>query len=197
MHRGRAFFAIIGAVCALGIGLNTGAGAGEAQAALWQGEMIRFHVIARSDGEADQRIKLAVRDALLEEFGARLQADSFEEASAAIEANLGEIEHTARDTARAMGEMGEVTVTFGPYDFPTRVYGDTVVPAGIYPALRVVIGGGAGRNWWCVMYPALCLVDADCTATQQQALPVSGAPEPAAEPQFTGALWGWLCSLFE
>lgn len=196
MNRGRAFFAIAGAVCAVAVGLAVGPGTPEAEASVWQGEMIRLHVVARSDSEADQRIKLAVRDALLREFGERLQADSYQAAADAVEANLDDIQRLAQRIAREMGETGEVTAAFGLYDFPSRVYGNITVPAGTYQALRVVIGGGAGRNWWCVIYPALCLTDADCPSTEQQAMPLPDAPQPSPEPQFTGALWDWIQSLF-
>ncbi len=199
--RGRRFlkqrylWPILLALLALALGLSAGPGVEAVQGRVWQGEMIRLHVIARSDGEEDQRIKLAVRDALIGEFGARLEADTFAEASAAVQANLEAMRDVARETLLANGDPGEVALTFGPFDFPERVYGDVTVPAGTYQALRVVIGEGEGRNWWCVVYPSLCLIDPDCTATQQAAMPLPGAEPVGGEAPFKGALWEWIEAL--
>lgn len=196
--RGRRFrFGMISValICAVSVGLLVGPGARSVQAAVWQGDMIRLHVIARSDCEEDQRVKLAVRDALLEAFGEELQAGSYEDAVMAIQERLAGVQQIAQNTARAQGEMGEVRVEFGVQHFPTRMYGDIQVPAGEYQALRVVIGEGEGRNWWCVVYPALCLTDPDCVPTAQRAMPLVGA-EPPSEPPFTGALWNWVEALF-
>ena len=196
--RGRRFrlIAIMTAAsaCALALGLHGGPGAREVQAAMWQGDMIRLHVVARSDSVADQRVKLAVRDALLEAFGTGLQAAGYAEAMAAIESRLPDIQLVAQSAARAHGEMGEVRVEFGAHAFPTRMYGDAVVPAGEYQALRVLIGEGGGRNWWCVVYPALCLMDADSVDTAQLAMPLTDS-EPLSEPPFSGALWNWIEAL--
>ncbi|MCL2544670.1 MAG: stage II sporulation protein R [Clostridia bacterium] len=193
--RGRRFcVGMIASICAVAAGLLMGPGAREVEAAVWQGDMIRLHVVAHSDSEEDQRTKLAVRDALLEAFGAELQADSYATAIAAIEERLPDIRRVAQSAALARGEAGGVRVDFGLFPFPARMYGDTAVPAGSYRALRVTIGEGAGRNWWCVVYPALCLADADCTPTAQQAMPLPGA-EPQPQPAFTGALWNWIEAL--
>jgi len=195
--RGRRFlFGLIASICAVIIGLLIGPGAGEVETAVWQGDMIRLHVIARSDSEADQRVKLAVRDGLLCAFGETLQAGGYTEATTAIEENLVDIQQVAQSAARALGEMGDVRVDFGSHAFPARMYHDTLVPAGEYQALRVVIGEGEGRNWWCVVYPALCLADADSVTTAQQAMPLPGA-DPPQEPVFTGALWRWISALFD
>jgi len=193
--QGRRFlFGMIASICAVAVGLLIGPGTREVEAAVWQGEMIRLHVIARSDSEADQRVKLAVRDALLCEFGQALHASSYVEATAAIKENLPAIQRVAQDAAQSLGEMSEVRAEFGSYAFPSRMYGDTLVPAGEYQALRVIIGQGDGRNWWCVVYPALCLTDADHVSAAQQAMPLPDA-DPPTEPPFTGALWNWIAAL--
>ncbi len=157
---------------------------------VWQGDMIRLHVIAHSDREEDQRVKLCVRDALLETFGHALAAENFDAACNAVRDNLGAIEEEARRAAEAQGFSGGATATFGLYEFPTREYDGVRVPAGTYTALRVVLGDGAGRNWWCVMYPTLCLPQADCTATEQAAVPASGAAAP--EVRFESTLVTWI-----
>ena len=194
MRSRRFWIGIFASVCAASVGLLSGPGTQEVEAALWQGEMIRLHVIARSDSEADQRVKLAVRDALIEAFGADLQADSYGAAIAAIEERLADIQRMAQSAARAQGEHGEVRADFGLHHFPTRAYGDSLVPAGEYQALRITIGEGAGRNWWCVVYPALCLADADFVSTAQQAMPLADAQAPP-DPVFAGALWSWIEAL--
>lgn len=146
--------------------------------ALSNNELIRIHVIARSDEPADQAVKLKVRDAVLEAFGATLSRESYEAACGAIEENLEAIEQAARETARAEGFDGSVEASFGLCDFPTRVYGGETVPAGTYPALRIVLGGGGGRNWWCVLYPSLCLIEDGRDAAADTAQPVGGdAPD--------------------
>ncbi|MCL2812527.1 MAG: stage II sporulation protein R [Clostridia bacterium] len=194
--QGRRFvLGLIASLCAVAVGLAIGPGSGQVEAAVWQGDMIRLHVIARSDSESDQRVKLAVRDALLEAFGAEFQADSYGSAAKIIQESLPAIQRVAQDAAQALGEMGEVRADFGSHPFPTRMYEDTMVPAGEYQALRVIIGDGEGRNWWCVVYPALCLADADNVTTAQQAMPLPGT-EPPGEPVFTGALWNWITALF-
>jgi stage II sporulation protein R len=185
----------------VGVDMATGPHVAAVRGGVWQGEMIRLHVVARSDGLEDQRTKLAVRDALLKTFGKRLEAETFDAALAAIQANLPDIRRVAEKAAAARGET-DVEVTFGLQDFPLRVYGGVTVPAGTYQALRVVIGGGEGRNWWCVMYPALCLTDADCADTQQFAMPLSGTAQsnqalPEPEVVFESALWSWVQSLFD
>ena len=122
------------------------------------GEYIRLHVVAEDDGEAAQALKLEVRDACL--IAARaLLADcgSADEAWARIGENLGALEAAATARARALGYAGEVDAAAGVFEFPDRRYGGVFVPAGDYRALRVVIGAGEGHNWWCVLYPSLCL----------------------------------------
>lgn len=195
MNRRRVFYGVLICVAAFLIGVYAGPQPKSAEAAIWQGEMIRLHVIASSDSEEDQRIKLAVRDALLEEFGENLQADTYAKAKSAVEKNLSGIQQKAEHTARALGEMGPVTVSFGPYNFPTRNYGDTIVPAGTYQALRVVIGSGVGGNWWCVMYPALCLTDADCVSTQQEAMPLPNQNKAEQGLAFDSMVVRWWQSL--
>ena len=115
-------------------------------------EVVRLHVVANSNSEADQAVKLSVRDGILSAYSAAFtSAASAREAEAALSGELENIRHIAGEIS---GE--EVRVSLGRELFPQRVYGDVVLPAGEYTALRVVIGEGAGENWWCVMFPPLC-----------------------------------------
>ena len=121
-------------------------------------DVIRLHVLAASDSAADQSKKLAVRDAILAEYGALLGgAESREQASALLdEEMLASIQRTAEGVLD--GER--VTVLFSSEQYPTREYGSFSLPAGEYLSLRILIGEGKGQNWWCVLYPPLCTAGA-------------------------------------
>lgn len=120
---------------------------------------LRLHVIAASDSEADQRNKLLVRDAILEEFSPALAAGrNVDDAVRVTEQLTGAIEESAERCLRAAGCEDAVTASVVTMDFDTVTYdGGETMPAGEYRALRIVIGEGAGHNWWCVMYPPLCV----------------------------------------
>lgn len=137
------------------IGLGLLLGAARAQETP---DYVRLHVVARSDSAEDQALKLLVRDGV-RAMSAALLADcrSADEAWETLGAHLPLLEGAARLFARLGGFEGEVQLTAGEYDFPERTYGEEVVPAGVYRALRVVLGEGEGQNWWCVLYPSLCL----------------------------------------
>ena len=157
--------------------------------ALSTGELIRIHVVADSDGERDQEIKYAVRDAVIARFGEALSCASFEEACGAIEQNLDAIEQEAARAAEAAGFTGAVEATFGRFAFPTRVYGGETVPAGEYTALRIVLGDGEGRNWWCVLYPAFCLIESGKDAAATVAQPVATPGEAVRWTSVIGRLF--------
>jgi stage II sporulation protein R len=121
---------------------------------------IRFHVIANSDSAEDQAVKLMVRDRLLAEYGTKLgQANSLEGSRHIIEKSLKDIEASAQEEVDKHLPGHRVRASLGRFDFPTRAYGDMLLPAGNYEALRITIGEGKGANWWCVMFPPLCFVD--------------------------------------
>lgn len=122
--------------------------------------LIRLHVVANSDSDIDQNLKLSVRDAIVEEVG-YLFEDNIDKETARreIEANMDVIEEISRRVISEAGFDYDVSVTFGSADFPTKVYGNVTLPAGTYDALKVVIGKGDGQNWWCVLFPPLCFVD--------------------------------------
>ena len=124
-------------------------------------QYIRLHVVAADDGAAAQALKLEVRDAVLAAVRP-LVADcgDADEAWQRIGENVDALEAVAAQKARALGYDGPVAAGTGVFDFPDRQYGALFVPAGAYRALRVVIGAGEGRNWWCVLYPSLCVPEA-------------------------------------
>jgi len=133
-------------------------------------DYIRLHVVAADDSDGAQALKLEVRDATLAAARALLaDCDSPDEAWARIGAHLDLLEAAATRRARALGYDGPVAAQAGVFDFPDRHYGAVFVPAGEYRALRVVIGAGEGRNWWCVLYPSLC-VTGDGTAMRSALL---------------------------
>lgn len=124
-------------------------------------KVVRFHVLANSDGAADQELKLAVRDRVLEEFGEKLEnCESKAETLALLENSKEEIRRIAADEVTAQGYAYPVRVSVIREDFPEKQYGQLVFPAGVYDSLRIEIGQGAGHNWWCVLYPQMCYVDA-------------------------------------
>lgn len=121
-------------------------------------DVLRMHVIANSDCSADQQLKLMVRDAVLERgaqlFDGTVTAD---EARRKIEPYKAELEAAAREVIERAGYDYPVSVNVVNEYFATRCYGSLTMPAGRYTAVKVVIGEGAGHNWWCVMFPPLCL----------------------------------------
>lgn len=124
------------------------------------GEVLRFHVLANSDSEADQEVKLKVRDAVIEYLQEEMpeSADS-DEAARWVKSRIDQIENLSRETAALNGSDDPVTAAVTTCWFPDRTYGDLTFPAGNYKALRIEIGDGAGHNWWCVLYPGLCFLD--------------------------------------
>ena len=121
-------------------------------------ELVRLHVVAASDSDEDQAIKLRVRDAVLESLQDALAdvADAAQ-AKAYIECNLPKIEAVANEVLAAAGCGDVAAVSLQIEEFAARVYDTFSLPAGLYDALRITIGPGEGRNWWCVVFPGLCL----------------------------------------
>ena len=135
------------------------AAAASEQAALSQ-RVIRLHVVANSDSDADQDLKRTVRDAILDEI-TPLFTDMTTPAQAreAVQAAIPRIEAVAAATVAAHGYSYPVKAELGLSEFPGKAYGDTYLPAGEYTALKVMIGEAAGANWWCVLFPPLCFED--------------------------------------
>ncbi|MDR9853422.1 stage II sporulation protein R [Paenibacillus sp. VCA1] len=127
-------------------------------------ESIRLRILANSDNPDDQLVKRQIRDAVVEQMDAWVQEldnpQSLEEARKTIREHLPEINELV---GRELGKKGidyEYSVELGVVPFPTKLYGGTVYPAGNYEALRITLGAGKGQNWWCVLFPPLCFIDA-------------------------------------
>lgn len=134
-----------------------GAWAGQEQAEL-AGQVIRLHVLANSDSQEDQALKLAVRDRVLERAqGLYPQGTTLEQARAILEENLDALAAAGQQVVDEAGQDYAVTARLEECWFPTKEYESFALPAGEYTALRVVIGAGEGQNWWCVAFPPLCL----------------------------------------
>ena len=150
--------------------------AGAAQEKDLASKFLRFHVLANSDSDEDQALKLKVRDAVLDKVQLITEnTSSFEEAKAMVFAELSAIETAAKQCLAENGSTFTVSVNLEQCDFPTKNYGLFALPAGSYEALRVKIGEAAGQNWWCVLFPPLC-----STATSEefvQAAAVAGVSE--------------------
>ncbi|MGI5899683.1 MAG: stage II sporulation protein R [Christensenellales bacterium] len=120
------------------------------------GELLRLHVVASSNSSHDQQMKLLVRDELIKEFAGEMsKAGSSREAEEIIAKSGPRIEQAAR---RA-GFEGGISTELGDFAFPDRIYSGTMLPAGMYRAVKIILGEGKGDNWWCVMYPPLCFMD--------------------------------------
>lgn len=123
-------------------------------------KIIRFHVRANSDSEEDQRLKLIVRDEVIDYLENKLSvAATLDDAKNILYYCKDEIEQIAENTIFQEGYKYSVRVYFEKTYFPMKTYGDMVFPAGKYEAFRIDIGDSEGRNWWCVLFPPLCFVD--------------------------------------
>lgn len=141
------------ALLALCIALCTGTWAQARHEGLSR-ELVRLHVLAHSDDEAEQQIKLRVRDAVLEYISPKLEdAQSVEDARAVLGSEMQGIALAAASAA----EGRQVQVSLGEEGYPTRRYEGFSLPAGRYESLRVTLGDGAGENWWCIVFPPVCL----------------------------------------
>ncbi|SCZ00052.1 stage II sporulation protein R [Alkaliphilus peptidifermentans] len=122
--------------------------------------LIRFHVLANSDSSEDQLLKLKVKNQIITQMAKDLEGvATIEESREIIANNLLKIQEIAREELKRNEKDFPVKVSLGQQVFPTRKYGDIVLAAGSYEALKVEIGEGKGQNWWCVMFPPLCFID--------------------------------------
>ena len=125
-------------------------------------DVLRLHVIANSDSSVDQNLKLRLRDYILEEGEDIFDGSvNVENAVKKIDPKLAELEKSADTFVRNAGFDYDVKITLSNEYFTTRTYESVTLPAGKYLALRVVIGSGEGHNWWCVMFPPMCVPAAD------------------------------------
>lgn len=120
--------------------------------------LVRLHVVGQSDSEWDQNVKLSVRDAVLASLSDALrEVTDMEQAKQYIQTHLSQIEEAANHALRQLGVDSKVAVSFLKEQFPTRNYETFSLPSGIYQSLRITIGEGKGQNWWCVVFPTLCM----------------------------------------
>lgn len=120
--------------------------------------VLRLHVLANSDSSADQALKLEVRDRILEETATLFKdCKTKDEAREAVESSLDKIREIAEQTVREAGYEYGVSVSLGEEEYPTKNYEECCFPAGEYLSLRVMIGEAEGENWWCVLFPPLCI----------------------------------------
>ena len=132
----------------------------EAMAARIAPEIPRFHVLANSDSDEDQQLKLRVRTLLLDSIYEKLGENaSLDDTKEYVLANKDSLEQEAEDYMKAEGYDYPAHMEVTECYFPSKTYGDMVFPCGTYDAVRVEIGKGKGHNWWCVLYPPLCFVD--------------------------------------
>jgi len=131
---------------------------------LWEAyrndELIRLHVVANSDTNYDQSIKLAVRDAVISAFGdllVKAGGTGSDAVFSILSAHAEDMQKIACSTARKLGFEGAVTAQAGIMELPEKIYGQVTLPKGNYRALKITLGKGEGKNWWCVLYPQLCL----------------------------------------
>lgn len=125
-----------------------------------QDEIIRFHVIANSDSDKDQQLKLKVRDEVIKFLSPLLdQSSSIEESRKILKENDEEVKKIAKKVIEENGYKYSVESELSRENFPEKIYGNIVLPQGEYEAYRILIGKSSGQNWWCVMFPPLCFVD--------------------------------------
>ena len=121
-------------------------------------DLIRLHVVADSDENQDQQIKLQVKDAVVSYLQAEMPRDmNTQQAKAWLEGNLQQIQSVANRVLADEQQAYTAVVTLAQEAFPTREYDTFTLPAGVYESLRITIGEGEGKNWWCVVFPSLCL----------------------------------------
>ena len=132
--------------------------------------VVRLHILANSDSEEDQALKLKVRDGVLEAAAPYVgECKTQAEAVEALTTHLSDLESAAAAVISAEGYAYPVTVLLGEEDYPTRAYESCAFPAGTYVSLRVLIGEGEGQNWWCCLFPPLCLSAATAKSDNEEA----------------------------
>ncbi|WP_440113615.1 stage II sporulation protein R [Paenibacillus sp. QZ-Y1] len=180
-------------------------------------QSIRLRILANSDGAGDQLVKREIRDAVvaqMDQWVTELKnPQSLDEARSVIREHLSEIEDRVGEELASRGLNYSYQVELGVVPFPTKLYGGTVYPAGDYEAVRITLGKGEGQNWWCVLFPPLCFIDAG--TGDALAKPVTASAAVDAEPGDAEALvqdatpearfflwdmavklWDWVTGLF-
>lgn len=144
---------------------------------------LRLHIIANSNSLEDQQIKLEIRDCILKQERELLAScKDKNEAIQVISSDTAKLEQAANQILREHGKSYTAHIQIGKSMFPDKNYGTIYYPAGEYDAVRVILGEGSGENWWCVMFPPLCLVQTEAA--------------PGEELEYTSLLLTWLEKLF-
>jgi len=142
------------------------------------GELIRIHILANSDRPEDQALKIHVRDTIIDTFGSMLKDAGTQNSDAVfhlLSQNVHAMQQEAQQCAAANGFSGRVLSEVGILHLPPKQYGSIILPEDDYHALRITIGEGNGQNWWCVLYPQLCLALAQTEETPAERLLFSSA----------------------
>lgn len=127
----------------------------------YKDKLIRFHVLANSDSPKDQELKLKVRDKVIDFMGEKFaDSESIEQTRIIVNENMENMKEIALKEIKENGKNYSVEIKLEPHEFPAKSYGEFTLPAGEYEAVRILIGEAKGENWWCVMFPPLCFVDA-------------------------------------
>ncbi len=160
---------------------------------------LRLHILANSDSPADQVLKLKIRDAVLSCSGELFSGcDTRQKMISAAQEQLPKIQQVAEQTALHNGYELPVTVSVTDMFFETRRYDHVILPAGTYTAVRIELGAAAGKNWWCVLYPPLCVSAAQTGFTEEEAQISDSLLQQDALPHYRARLavvewWETLC----
>jgi stage II sporulation protein R len=149
-------------------------------------DLIRLHIIANSDSDADQHTKYRVRDAVTAYLAPRLDgAATVDDARRIVAARREDILSVARQTVAADGAAYPVALETGWFHFPLRSYGPLVLPPGRYETVRILLGAAEGKNWWCVLFPPLCFID----GASAVAVPAVAGVDPKNAPEKVEIRW--------
>ena len=166
--------------------------------------VLRFHIRANSDSEEDQRVKLIVKEQVMEAAKEYVQnSSSKEDTKQILGKHLTDLVHVAEKTLAEEGYFYRVKAYFSKEEFPVKKYGDMTFPAGTYEALRMDLGDAEGKNWWCMLYPSLCFVDVTTGIVPEESkeefqtlLPAEDYEELLATPEedveIKSGIWEWI-----
>ena len=162
--------------------------------------VLRLHIVANSDSKEDQALKLKVRDAVLDFERSLFESPVFSprtarETRALIMRNGAGLYRSVEETLLSSNADYSATLRIGESSFPDRTYSGTLYPAGGYQALKIVLGDGQGKNWWCVMFPPLCILETDPGQSEGEAPPSENAQAPEFKSLIEEFI-DWLGSLF-
>lgn len=145
-------------------------------------EAIRLRILANSDSEKDQEVKREIRDAVNDEINRWVEElTSIEDARHVMTSRLDEIEEIAQQILKEKGFDYSLNVEFGKAQFPTKLYGQFLYPAGTYEAIVITLGKGNGANWWCVLFPPLCFLDFSNSLAVSEGIEESGEEQEKIE----------------